>query len=153
MNRTAAAVATLAALALTGCAGTTVTQVWRSPDYRARPGTRVFVIANPPPGVQPAEFENGIAQALAAKGVQVATAASVFPPGPLDKVAVRDYMTGNGVELLVVARVSTEKAPPVVVTTTVVQGTGWYGGYGGVGGSGSQVVSQGTDAHAQFEVY
>lgn len=154
MNRLASAsLATLAAIALTGCAGASVTQLWRDPAYKARPGTRVFVVATTPRGVEPSTFENGVAQALSAKGIQVATAASVFPPGPLDKVEVRRYVDANQVDLIVMVRVSTEKAPPVVVTTTVAQGAGWYGAYGGAVASGSQVVAQGTNAHARIEVF
>ncbi len=154
MNRIAAAsVATLAALAVAGCGGASVTQLWRDPAYRARSGTRVFVVATTPRGVEPATFENGVAQALAEKGFQVATAASVFPPGRLDKVEVSRYVEANGVDLVVMVRISTEKAPPVVVTTTVAQGGGWYGAYGGAVASGSQVVAQGTNVHARIEAF
>ena len=48
--------AALATLAITGCAGMTVTQLWRDPDFVSRPGTRVFIIAAMDNSANPAQF-------------------------------------------------------------------------------------------------
>jgi hypothetical protein len=147
-----ATTAALATIAISGCAGASLTPLWRDPGYRSRPVSRIFVVAAMPGGANQAEFENAIAAALTAKGFQAATASSVFPPGPLDKRKVQDYVNGNKVDLLVMQRLTTEAAAPVVVTTTVAQGGGWYGAYGGVAAS-QTVVSQGTDVKARIDVY
>jgi hypothetical protein len=55
--------------------------------------------------------------------------------------------------LLVVVQVFAEPAPPVTVTSTVAQTSGWYGGYGGVAATQTTTISQGSDAHAKFDVF
>lgn len=152
MKRLAAIAAALATLVISGCAGTTVTQLWRDPNYVSRPGTRVFIVAAMHGGANPAQFENAMAQALRAKGFQATTNLGVFPPGRIDRMAVRKYVADNQVDLLIMERLTTEPATPVVVTTTAGYSSGWYGGYGGVVGS-QTVVSQGTNVNARVEVF
>ena len=116
-------------------------------------GEPLFILSAIPKEANPAQFESAVAAALTAKGFQATTASSAFPPGSTDKFQVRRYVADNKVDLLVMERLTTEKAEPVVVTTTVVQGSGWYGGYGGTVASSSQVVAQGTEVAARIEVY
>jgi hypothetical protein len=145
--------AILVALVVSGCTSASLTQLWRDPSYQARPASRVFIVSAIPKEANPAQFEIAVAAALTAKGFRATTASSVFPPGRLDKFQVRRYVDDTKVDLLVMERLTTEKADPVVVTTTVAQGSGWYGGYGGTVASSSQVVAQGTDVSARIEVY
>jgi hypothetical protein len=146
--------ASVAALALgaSGCAGASITQLWRDPDYRSQPAARVFILAAMPGNANPAQFENALAQALVAKGFQAATNSSVFGPGRSDRFKVKQYLDDNKVDLLVMLRLTTEAAAPVVRTTTVSQGSGWYGAYGGVSAT-STTISQGTDVYARIEVF
>jgi hypothetical protein len=144
--------AAVVTLGLSGCAGVTLTQTWRDPNYPSRPVTRVFILSTAPGNAQAAQFENAIAQAFTAKGFQAATAASVFPPGRLDKRKVQEYVNGNGVDLLVMVHLTTEKAAPVVVNTTVAQSSGWYGGYGSAAST-STTIAQGTDVMARIDVF
>jgi len=64
------------------------------------------------------QFENGLAQALLAKGFEAATSASAFPPGQLDKEKVQQYVIQNGVDLVIVQRLTKktteEYVPPSV---------------------------------------
>lgn len=145
--------AIVVALVVAGCTSASLTQLWRDPSYKARPASRVFILSAIPKEANPAQFESAVAAALTAKGFQATTASSAFPPGSTDKFQVRRYVADNKVDLLVMERLTTEKAEPVVVTTTVVQGSGWYGGYGGTVASSSQVVAQGTEVSARIEVY
>jgi curli biogenesis system outer membrane secretion channel CsgG len=147
-----ASVAALATLGLAGCASTSVTQLWRDPSYRSRPASRVFVVAAMPGNANPAQFESALAQALTAKGFQATTRSSLFPPGRIDRNKVQEYVNGNGVDLLVMERLTTEAAAPVAVTTTVSQSSGWYGAYGGATAT-STTISQGTDVSARIEVF
>jgi hypothetical protein len=141
------------ALSLSGCTSLSLTQIWRDPNYGSRPVKRVFVLSAMPKSANPAQFENALAAAITAKGFEAATASSVFQPGTrLDKLKVKKYVEDNGVDLLIMVHLTTEPAKPVVVTTTVVQGSGWYGGYGAVG-SQSTVISQGTDMMARVDVF
>ncbi|MCX5731129.1 MAG: hypothetical protein NTY18_07225 [Deltaproteobacteria bacterium] len=142
----------LATLGVTGCASTTVTQLWRDPNYRSGPANRIFVVAAIPSNARPAEFENALAQALTAKGFQATTRSSVFPTGRIDRHKVQEYVDGNGVALLIMMHLTTEAAAPVVRTTTVSQSTGWYGAYGGATAT-STTISQGTDVSARIDAY
>ena len=151
-RRLLASAAALAALGVSGCASLSLTQTWRDPNYRSRPVNRVLVVAAMPAKANPAQFENALAQALGAKGFQATTRSSVFPPGRIDKVKVQEYIDANGVDLLIMAHLSTEAAAPVAVTTTVSQSTGWYGAYGGATAT-STTISQGTDVSARIDVY
>jgi hypothetical protein len=151
-RRLLATIAAVATLSATGCAGVSLTQTWRDPDYRSRPVKRVFIVFTAPGKTNVAQFENTIAQAFTAKGFEAATASSVFPPGRLDKRKVREYVDVNGVDLLVMGHLTTEKAAPVVVNTTVAQSSGWYGAYGGAAAT-STTISQGTDVMARIDVY
>jgi hypothetical protein len=148
-RRLLASVAALVALGTSGCAGTTVTQLWRSPDYRPHPVNRVFIFAAMPGHANPVQFENALAQALAAKGFQATTASSLFPPGRMNRIQVQEYVVANRVDLFVLMRLTTEAADPVTVTTTVATSNGWYGSYA----SQTAVVAQGTDVSARVEVY
>ena len=145
-------VAALATLSVSGCASTSVTQIWRDPSYRSRPVNRVFVVAAIPSNAKPAQFENALAQALTAKGFQATARSSVFPAGRIDKTKVQEYVAANGVELLIMMHLTTEAAAPVVRTTTVSQSSGWYGAYGGATAT-STTISQGTDVSARIDVY
>jgi len=148
-----ASLAVSALLAVSGCAGATVTQLWRDPAYRAHPGDRVAVAAVTSHGASPMRFENAVAQELSSRGFPVVTASSAFPRGRPDKFAAKKYMKDSGVVLLVVMQVAAEPAPPITVTSTVAQTSGWYGGYGGVVGTQTTEISQGSEAHARFDVF
>ena len=147
-----ASVAALAALGVSGCASLSLTQTWRDPNYRSRPVNRIFVVAAMPDNARPAQFEIALAQALTAKGFQATARSSVFPTGRIDRHKVQEYVAGNGVDLLVMERLTTEAAAPVAVTTTVYQSGGWYGAYGGASAT-STTISQGTDVSARIDVY
>ncbi len=147
--------ATLLALVvpvLSGCAGTSVQPLYRNAAYGSPPVKRIFVAAQMPDRARPAEFENAIAQALTAKGYQVATATGVFPPGTFDKFKLREYLAQNGADLVVLERL-TSRSEPVVVTSTAVVATG-YAGVGTVaGGTQSTVVGVDTEVTARIEVF
>ncbi len=125
----------LTASLLSSCTTTNLVQTWRDPNYRSRPVNRVFVIAVIPNDMYRVQFENAMAQALIAKGFQAATAASVFPPGQLDKEKVQQYVLDNQVDLVIVQRLNkqttAEYVPPTVayVPPAPYYG-GWYGAYG-----------------------
>jgi hypothetical protein len=146
-----ASVAAFVTLSVTGCASTSVTQLWRDPSYRSRPVNRVFVVAAIPTNANPAQFESALAQALTAKGFQATARSSVFPGGRIDKHKVQEYIAGNGVDLLIMMHLTTEAAAPVVVNT-VAQSGGWYGAYGGATVT-STTISQGTDVSARIDAY
>jgi hypothetical protein len=130
-----AAAPLLAVAVLSSCTTTNLVQTWRDPNYRSRPVNRVFVIAVIPNDMYRVQFENAMAQALIAKGFQAATAASVFPPGQLDKEKVQQYVLDNQVDLVIVQRLNkqttAEYVPPTVayVPPAPYYG-GWYGAYG-----------------------
>ena len=127
MKRLVAAAATLATLVTTGCAGMTVTQLWRDPDFVSRSPTRVFIIAAMDNSANPAQFENAMAQALRSRGFQATTNLGNFPPGRIDRMAIRQYVAENQVDLILMTRLTTEPATPIVVTKTAAVSSGWPG--------------------------
>ena len=152
MNRLVAAAAALATLATTGCAGINVTQLWRDPDFVSRPATRVFIIAAMDNRADPAKFENAMAQALGARGFQATTNLGNFPPGRINPMAIRRYVAENQVDLILMTRLTTEPATPVVVTKTAVVSSGWPGNFSTVAGS-QTMVFQGTNVNARVEAF
>lgn len=152
MKRLANAAVTLAALATTGCAGMTVTQLWRDPNFTTRPATRVFVIAAMDNSANPAQFENAMAQALRSRGIQATTNLGTFPPGRIDRMAIRRYVAENQVDLILMARLTTEPANPVVVTKTAAVSSGW-GAFGTTTVGSQTTVIQGTNVNARVEAF
>ena len=152
MKRLVATAAALAMLATTGCAGITVTQLWRDPDFVSRPGARVFIIAAMDNSANPAQFENAMAQALRARGFETTTNLGNFPPGRINRMAIRQYVAENQVDLILMTRLTTEPATPVVVTKTAVVSSGWPGNFSTVAGSQTMVI-QGTNVNARVEAF
>ena len=152
MKRIAAAAAALAMLATTGCAGITVTQLWRDPDFVARPATRVFIIAAMDNSANPAQFENAMAQALRGRGFQATTNLGNFPPGRIDRMAIRQYVAENQVDLILMTRLTTEPATPIVVTKTAAVSSGW-GAFGTTTVGSQTTVIQGTNVNARVEAF
>jgi hypothetical protein len=152
MKRLVASVAALAALVTTGCAGMTVTQLWRDPQFTARPAARVFIIAAMDNAANPAQFENAMAQALKSRGFQATTNLGNFPPGRIDRMAIRKYVADNQVDLILMTRLTTEPADPVVVTKTAAVSSGW-GAFGTTTVGSQTVVLQGTNVNARVEAF
>ena len=152
MKRLVNAAVTLAALATTGCAGMTVTQLWRDPNFTTRPATRVFVIAAMDNSANPAQFENAMAQALRSRGIQATTNLGAFPPGRIDRMAIRQYVAENQVDLILMTRLTTEPANPVVVTKTAAVSSGW-GAFGTTTVGSQTTVIQGTNVNARVEAF
>jgi hypothetical protein len=137
LARASAVALAAVAVALTSCATTNMVQVWRDPNYVAQPVKRIFVVAIIPNDQYRVTFENAMAQAFIAKGFDAATAASVFPPGKIDKEAVENFVREKGVDLVVVQRLvkqtTVEYVPP---TVAYVPPAPYYGGYYGYYGYG-----------------
>jgi hypothetical protein len=152
MRHLATAAAALAALVTTGCAGMTVTQLWRDPEFAARPAARVFIIAAMDNAANPAQFENAMAQALRSRGIQATTNLGNFPPGRIDRMAIRQYVAENQVDLILMTRLTTEPANPVVVTKTAAVSSGW-GAFGTTTVGSQTVVLQGTNVNARVEAF
>ena len=152
MKRLAIAAATVATLVTTGCAGMTVTQLWRDPDFVSRSPTRVFIIAAMDNSANPAQFENAMAQALRSRGIQATTNLGNFPPGRIDRMAIRQYVAENQVDLILMTRLTTEPANPVVVTKTAAVSSGW-GAFGTTTVGSQTTVIQGTNVNARVEAF
>jgi hypothetical protein len=155
-----AIVPALAVLVLASCTTTNLVQTWRDPNYRSAPVKRIFVIGVMPNDMYRVQFENGLAQALIAKGFEAATSASAFPPGQLDKEKVQQYVIQNGVDLVIVQRLTKktteEYVPPSVAYVPAGPAYGgWYGyygyGYGAVYQPG--YVTEQTNVLAETNVY
>ncbi len=155
-----AIVPALAAVVLSSCTTTSLVQTWRDPNYRAQPVNRIFIIGVMPNDMYRVQFENGLAQALIAKGFQAATSASAFPPGHLDKEKVQRYVADNKVDLVIVQRLTKktveEYVPPSV---TYVPPAPYYGGYYGYYGYGYGAayspgyITEQTNVLAETNVY
>jgi hypothetical protein len=121
---------------------------------------RIFIVAVMPNDMYRVQFENGLAQALLAKGFEAATSASAFPPGQLDKEKVQQYVLDNKVDLVIVQRLTKktteEYVPP---SMTYVPAAPYYGGYYGAYGYGYGAVyspgyiTEQTNVLAETNVY
>jgi len=150
----------LAVLVLSSCTTTNLVQVWRDPNYRAKPVSRIFIIGVMPNDMYRVQFENALAAALNAKGFQAATSAGAFPPGQLDKEKVKQYVADNKVDLVIVQRLTKktveEYVPPSVA---YVPAAPYYGGYYGAYGYGYGAVyspgyvTEQTNVLAETNVY
>jgi len=135
MKRLLLASALALPLLFSGCASTSMVQVWRDPNYVAVPVKRIFVVAIIPNQQYAVTFENEVARAFVSKGVQAATAAGIFPPGALDKEKVTQYVKENDVQLVVVMRLNKQTSvqynpPSVAYVPPAPYYGGWYGAYG-----------------------
>jgi hypothetical protein len=163
MKRLLAASALAIPLLLSGCATTSMVQVWRDPNYVPVPVKRAFVVAIIPNPQYAVTFENSVAQALVTQGIQCATAAGIFPPGAIDKEKVTEYVKANDVQLVVVMRLTkqtTMQYNPATVSYVppAPYYGGWYGAYGyGYGGYGTVYspgyYSEETIVQAESNVY
>ena len=127
-----AIVPALAVLVLSSCTTTNLVQTWRDPNYRSAPVKRIFVIGVMPNDMYRVQFENGLAQALLSRVFEAATSASAFPPGQLDKQKVQQYVVENGVDLVVVQRLTKKTIEEYVPPSVAVRAGrpaygGWYG--------------------------
>jgi len=92
----------LGVLALTSCAVGHASNVWRDPSYQPAPVRRVFVVAVAPERQDQLGLENALAEALLARGFEVATAAGLWTEGPVDQGKVKAYAKEMNVDLVVV---------------------------------------------------
>jgi hypothetical protein len=81
-------------------------QAWRYPNYPATPVKRILVIAIIPQESYRVTFEGTVANALNHQGYQAIPAFSVFPPGQLNREQVTGYVRAQGIDLVVVMRLS-----------------------------------------------
>jgi hypothetical protein len=93
-----------AALAITSCATTNLSQAWRDPTYRPAPVKRVFVVAAIPYAQDRVLFENALAQSLISRGLEVATSSGIVPPDQSDNDRIVAYVREMDVDLVVVLR-------------------------------------------------
>jgi hypothetical protein len=150
----------LAVLVISSCTSTNLVQTWRDPNYRAQPVSRIFIIGVMPNDMYRVQFENGLANALIAKGFQAATSASAFPPGQLDKEKVQEYVRTNKVDLVIVQRLTKQtKEEYVPPSVAYVPAAPYYGGFYGAYGYGYGAVyspgymTEETNVLAETNVY
>ncbi len=136
MNRASRTmVAVLLALLAASCTTTNMVQVWRNPNYTPAPVKRVLVIAVLPQDTYRVIFESALVQAFNGQGFPATPAFSVFPPGPLNRDQVAEYVKAQGIDLVVVMRLSKQTdvqyvPPSVMYVPPPPYFRGWYGFYG-----------------------
>jgi hypothetical protein len=127
--------AVLLALLTASCTTTHMVQAWRNPSYVATPVKRILVIAIIPQQGYTVTFEGAVANAFNQQGYQAIPAFSVFPPGQLSREQVTGYVKAQGIDLVVVMRLSKQTdvqyvPPSVTYVPPPRYFGGWYGFYG-----------------------
>jgi hypothetical protein len=130
--------ATLASIAFlaAGCASTTLSNSWTSPDYKGPPLKKVMVV-----GVsnQPAlrrTFEDEFVKELKAVGVDAVASYNFIPQdGQAEEAQVKQAVKEAGVNGVLITRfVRVDVSTQVTQTYPPMMGMGYYGGYAGAYG-------------------
>jgi hypothetical protein len=121
-----AAVACAAAISSSACSTpTTISGVWRDPDFSGAPLRKVFVIARTSDENNRRALEEALAAALARHDVQSATSYRVFHDPHPAREAVRQYLEAQGFDGALVAALK-----GVLARTTVETGGSFEDYYG-----------------------
>lgn len=104
---------------------TTLSNVWRDPNYSAAPMRKVLVVGRVNEETNRRALEDSYASALASHGVQAMQSYRVFPDVHADREVVRKHIDAEGYDG---ALVTTFKG---IHTQTIIDpGTSFYGYYG-----------------------
>ena len=124
------------ALLVAGCASTTLSNSWTTPDYKGPPLKKVMVV-----GVsnQPAlrrTFEDEFVKDLKAVGVDAVASYNFIPQdGQADEARVTQAVKEAGVNGVLITRfVRVDVSTQVTQAYPPMMGMGWYGGYAGAYG-------------------
>jgi hypothetical protein len=131
------AVAAVAVSAAACSTPTTLSNVWRDPNYSAAPMQKMFVIGRTNDETNRRTLEDSYVSALAGHGVHAMASYHVFPDSRPDREAVRQHLESQGYDG---ALITTFKG--VHTTTSYEPSMGFYGYYGTVWDNGYVVTDQ-----------
>ena len=119
------------ALALVGCAATTLKNSWRDPGYKGPPLKKVMVVGVSSQSVTRRTFEDEFVKQLKADGVEGIQSYNFIPQnGKAEEAEVKQAVKKAGADGVLITRLVR-----VDVNVQVVQPMGFYGGYGGYAGA------------------
>lgn len=129
----------VAALALAGCASTTLRDAWSDPDYRGPVFRRVLVLGVTNDVTTRRVFEDIMAQRVASTGVEAIPSYRYLPDeGKVPETELDRAVAASGADALLMSRVRQIDRRMDVYTTMVHGGAGlgswgpgWYGMYAG----------------------
>jgi hypothetical protein len=133
-NLAQAALASMAFL-VAGCASTTLSNSWTTPDYKGPPLKKVMVV-----GVsnQPAlrrTFEDEFVKDLKTAGVDAVASYNFIPQdGQAEEAQVTQAVKEAGVNGVLITRFVRVDVSTQVTQAPPMMGMGWYGGYAGAYG-------------------
>jgi hypothetical protein len=117
------------ALALSGCATTTVSNQWKDPAWHGQPATNVVVVGIARSDTTRRIFEDTFARELTAAGVQ--SEASYTQIGAGETLKLSDFVKSNNGEVVLVTRVQrVQQKVDVSPGYAPVGYRGFYGWYG-----------------------
>jgi hypothetical protein len=122
---------------------TTISDVWRDPNYSAAPMRKMFVFGGLKSETNRRSLEDGFAASLARHGVQATPSYSVFPTLQVDREAVRQYLKSQNYDGALVV-----KFEGLQTQTRVEPGAGFGYYYGGLWGPDYYVE---TDQYVKVE--
>ncbi len=124
--------ATLAAIALAGCATSRMVAQQSNPDYVGKPFKSVMVVAVTADELVRRTFEDRIVALLAKRGVNAIPGyAAVGSRGRVAEAQLREAVTRSSAEGVLITRVTrVDRASGTVPGITVGVGIGWGGFYG-----------------------
>jgi hypothetical protein len=122
MNRTGWAALALAAVALGGCANTKITDIWKEPEMKPVPLSKIVVVALSDDGVLKRTFEDTFSKALIARGNDATASYTFVKAGPeTNPDSLVATLRTAGYSAALTARSLGEE-----MTETTMQGHGYY---------------------------
>jgi hypothetical protein len=114
------------ALALAGCASTTLRDTWTDPGFRGPAFRKVFVLGVSHSDTDRRLFEDIMVQRIAASGVEAIPAWRYLPEaGPVPQADLERAVTASGADAVLMTRVRNLDRRVSVSQTPVPMGPGW----------------------------
>jgi len=138
MKRFLPLLSSLAAVFLTGCAATSITETWKAPTASAGPVKKIAVIGVDQRGLVRTGFENRLARELRARGQEVMVTHDLLalPDIKADKDAATARLREAGVDSVLIIRLAERhdfnrsiRATPERYASTVTGMDSYYGWY------------------------
>jgi hypothetical protein len=123
----------LMAAGLAACSSFSLTNVWRSPDFKGPPVAKVLVVGVSNNETSRRIFEDGFVKALQASGVAAATSYGPMPEsGKVSKERLQSAIRQSGAEGVLITRLVRVDKQVDVMAAPVPMGFrgGYYGWYG-----------------------
>jgi hypothetical protein len=117
-----------AALVVTGCASTTLVNMWKDPNQPRQPLTRWMVVTLRKDGTTRRIWEDGFVSALRQRGVRATPSYALFPASPPDTVALLQNIRRDGIQAVLIVHLASQRTVTRWVPGYVTVQPVWFRG-------------------------